>query len=1310
MAFRRRPRLPDDISPEERERRIAELRARRRKRLRVLAIRSAVASLAVLLLAGALLYWLLATFGGRDFLLARIAAALPEGTELTWGSAEGPASGPLVLRQVRYVQRGCPDVDGEPVPYGQCPRPTVLTFTAARVLLDPEITPLIGRRLRLDALDVDEATLDLPEPADTPFELPKWPEVLPRIDLPLSLQADAIRVDGLRVTRAGAPLVNIATIRAGLDARQGELHVADLVVDSDRGRFGAHGVYAPGDNYRTDLTASALLPAPFPRPRPRIGLVARGDLDYMDVALSGHVPDPVRVALALRDEGWSLRADADALDPALLAGSGEAGTPLSFSLAADGQGGAADVQGRLERGTLQAVLQPSRIRLQEQVLELQPLVLDVFDGRITARGRGDFSQPRAADFRFAVNARGLRLGGDPAAPDPEPADPAPVIGLDADLGIAGRSRAWAVIGSASLERDGLRGQVELDGRGDTERLRLRTLRATTPGGRLDGTGELGWSPTLRWQLETTLAGFDPGYFAPGWDGAVDGHLSSSGHRRDDGGLELQAAASELSGTLRGRAIGGQASFAMHGAASGQTRSDYEGEAALRVGDSRIDARGVLSERLLVDARLAPLDLADLLPGASGTLRGTLQAQGARNAPDLEADLEGSGLRWSGYAADTLQVRGRLPWSRGSGRVLLEAAGLEAGIALDQARIEATGTVDDLGVDALARSGAVGTLTLQGSARQRGRGWSGELSRLQLQPSRGAAWQLQGPARWSQRDEAWTLSRACLDADGGGAVCAQAEWPRRGVTVAGTQLPLALLSPWLPAREDGRPWVLRGEIDLDGQLRPSGRAFAGHLDLHSAQGGLRNSARARNDLLGYRDLRLEARFDPARIEATLATVFNGNGHIRARVATGWEASSPLSGEISADTEELTWMELLSPDIVEPTGRLTADLELGGRRSQPALGGQARLSGFSTELPSLGILLESGDVALQAQDDGSARILGSVVSGGGTLDIAGSLNWRDRSAPLQLRLTGQDVVASNTRDLRVVADPDLELRYSAGQPLSLSGTVTVPSAMIDLERLDRGVSVSPDVVVLDPVDPEASQTSPLLLDLTMAMGDDVRLRGFGLEGTLAGSMRVRATPGREMTGTGTLEVGGTYTAYGQELEVTRGQLTFNGPVSDPILDIRAERHIEAQDITAGISVTGRASAPQARVWTDPASDDSQALSYLALGRPLSNLSSAEGRQLDAASAALTAGGSMLASQLGARLGLDNAGVSESRALGGSVFGFGKQLSPRLYVGFGVSLLGTGQVITLKYLLRRGFDVEIESSTVETRGSVNYRRESD
>src|SRR3546814_11703692 len=86
------------------------------------------------------------------------------------------------------------------------------------------------------------------------------------------------------------------------------------------------------------------------------------------------------------------------------------------------------------------------------------------------------------------------------------------------------------------------------------------------------------------------------------------------------------------------------------------------------------------------------------------------------------------------------------------------------------------------------------------------------------------------------------------------------------------------------------------------------------------------------------------------------------------------------------------------------------------------------------------------------------------------------------------------------------------------LNVSGEVTVPSALIDLERLDGGVSASPDVVVLDPVDPEQGPAAPLALDLTLVMGDDVKLRGFGLEGTLGGDLPVRAVPGTAMTAGG------------------------------------------------------------------------------------------------------------------------------------------------------------------------------------------------
>src|SRR3546814_9723963 len=47
--------------------------------------------------------------------------------------------------------------------------------------------------------------------------------------------------------------------------------------------------------------------------------------------------------------------------------------------------------------------------------------------------------------------------------------------------------------------------------------------------------------------------------------------------------------------------------------------------------------------------------------------------------------------------------------------------------------------------------------------------------------------------------------------------------------------------------------------------------------------------------------------PQRIEATLASAFNGDGRVDAQLSTGWNPGSPLSGEVDLATDQLTWLE-------------------------------------------------------------------------------------------------------------------------------------------------------------------------------------------------------------------------------------------------------------------------------------------------------------------------------------------------------------------------------------------------------------------
>ena len=1284
--------LPDDADTAQREARITELRTLRRKRRRTLAIRSGLGTLALAVGIGLLLYWLLTTIGGRDVLLRQIVARLPAGTSLTWKSAEGPASGPMTLRGVHFSMPRQRDPDCVPSEHASCAMGRIV-FDADTIVLDPAIRPLLGRTLRLDALDIAGATLDLPR-SDKPFELPTWPDVLPDIAPPLALQADTIRIDGLKVVQEGEALIDIRNARGGLDARPGALHIERLAIDSDRGRFAVHGDYQPRSNYRSDLLATAVLPAPAGQTAPRLGLIARGDLSRMDVAIGGRAPAPLRAILTLRGDKdtprWQLRANSDALDIGLLAGSGEASAPLAFDATADGVGGSATLRGTVRQGDFGATLQPSKLSLDDKLLRLQPLVLDVFDGRITANGTADLRDPKTSSLKFAVNARGLQW---------RSADGKTAVGGDADFGIAGKPELWAAVGKATLRRGEETARLDFDGIGDQAGVRVRKLQATMPQGRLDADGTVAWTPALAWKANATLAGFDPGYFAPDWPGAVNGRIASDGDMRDNGRLRAQVDVRELGGSLRGRALGGRGHFDIDG-------DDYGGDVALSLGASRIDARGRLASSIEIDAHLAPLQLNDLLPDGRGVVRGSLKLRGARNAPDVEADLSGSEMAFGDYRAQAFVAKGRLPWRSGSGSLALDARGLQLGLPLAELHADLRGAVERLQFDATAR-GEIGVLALRGDANKQGSRWQGALAALQFDPAKGAAWSLQQPARWSWNGGSGALSRACLLSNAGGTLCADADWPRRGVNLQGDQLPLALLVPYLPEREDGRPWALVGEAALVAQLKPAGNAWRGSATLTSASGGLRNRARSRRDLVGYRDLTLDASFDPQRIDATLGAVFNDDGRIDARIATGWDDYAPLSGEVKVATDELTWMELFSPDIVEPTGNLDADLRLAGTRAAPIIGGEGRLQDFATELPALGIALREGDVRLQAQADGNARINGRVRSGDGVLDVDGTLGWQAQDTPLVLNLRGSKVLLAETRQLRLVANPDVTVRYRAGQPLQVGGTVTVPEADINLERLDEGVSTSDDVMVLDPVDPKRSTPNTLDLDLALVMGDDVNIKGFGLTGTLGGSLRVRALPGREMRGSGALEVAGRYAAYGQRLQITRGRLLWsNTPVGDPLLDIRAERDVS--EVTAGIRVEGRATAPRATVYSDPAKSQSEALAYLTLGRPLSSLTGDEARQLGAAKSALNAGTGLLAAELGSRIGLDDAGVIESRALGSEVLSVGKYLSPKLYVGYGVSLLGTGQVMMLKYLLRKGFDIQIESSTVENRASINYRKE--
>jgi translocation and assembly module TamB len=1224
-----------------------------------------------------LLYWLLQTVAGRDVLLAQVIARLPVGATLTWEKVEGPIAGPLTIHGLDFRYQD-------------------YRFSARRAYLDPDIRPLLGRRLRLDAFEIEGAALNL-MPSGEPFELPRWPESLPPIEMPLAIQADRIVIDGLTVSSGGEHVIDIRHLRGGIDIANGSLHAEHLQIDSDLGLFGVHGSYEPVHDYRSDILVTAVLPAARGQSPARLGLLARGDLSGMEIGIGGRAPEPLRATLNLGgDEDaptWRLAADSQGLDPALLTGGEPAPEAITFEIVASGTGGDASLSGKVGRGAQQLAIAPSQVRLENQVLTVAPLALETQGGTVELKGRADFTDPQDGRFRFSLVARDLVFESeDPAAP---------AIGVDAALGVAGSIERWATYGDATLRRGDQQADVVLDVRGDRSRATIHSLQATMPTGTLQATGEAGWDPVLDWNLALLLDGFDPGYFAPGWDGNINGRVATRGRARDDGGFDAQADVQSLGGRLRGRTLSGNGSFVLRG-------SQGEGELALSVGNSRVRASGRVGDRLDLSAQLQPLHLDDLLPNAAGTVEGSLWLTGTRQAPNLQADLQGRGLRWDDWSASAVDLRGQLPWRGGNGDLTVRGSELQVGIPLQQLTVHAQGAIENLRLQVQADSPEAAGLAVSGQMQRRGAGWHGSLDQLGIEPARGNAWALSEPAAFSVVGGRFQLQPACLATrgeNGDASLCARADWPREGLVVTSERLPLTLLAPWLP-KQGGRALVLRGDLTLDAAIRPQGNRWTGGVHLKSPEGGMRLGNDARREVARYDNFSFDLDFDPQKISGRLGTGFQGNGYVDATFNTGWDPYSPLTGELYTHISQLFWLELFSPDLVRPRGVVRGHMSLRGTRQTPLMAGQLLLEDFQGELPALGLSLTDGQGSLDAQPDGSARLSASVSSGGGKLNVDGSLSWFGQATPLQLDIHGRDVLIADTPMLRATANPDLQFSMD-GPTMVLRGQVEVTQATVNLERFEQGATVSEDVVVVDPVDPEEQRSAPLDLDLAVILGKDVTISGYGLQGTMGGRLQVRSRPGHEMVATGALDVGGRYKAYGQDLTITNGQLTWsNNQIADPRINLRAERRVG--DVVAGIDVSGHATAPQLNVWSNPSMPQSEALAYLMLGRSLEGATRDQAQQVTATSAAMSAGTGLLAAQLGTRLGFDDAGVMHSRALGGSVVGVGKYLSPRLYVGYGVSMVGSGQVVILKYLLRRGFDIEIESSTVETRGSVNWRTE--
>ena len=196
---------------------------------------------------------------------------------------------------------------------------------------------------------------------------------------------------------------------------------------------------------------------------------------------------------------------------------------------------------------------------------------------------------------------------------------------------------------------------------------------------------------------------------------------------------------------------------------------------------------------------------------------------------------------------------------------------------------------------------------------------------------------------------------------------------------------------------------------------------------------------------------------------------------------------------------------------------------------------------------------------------------------------------------------------------------------------------------------------------------------------------------------GELNVSGSSQRAYVGTGRLDLAdGEYEAFGQTLNIERGELVFNGPLTSPQLNIRAVR--DAGEVTAGVHLTGTPNDLRSTVFSDPAMRDADALSYLLTGRPLAGASSSEGDTLNQAAFALgLSRAGAVTEQIRGTLGLETLAVEgggdSSRVVAG------KRLGGRLFVEYGYGLIDQLGTLLLRFQINDRLVVETTSGSATT-----------
>ncbi|MCL9777081.1 autotransporter assembly complex protein TamB [Vibrio methylphosphonaticus] len=848
--------------------------------------------------------------------------------------------------------------------------------------------------------------------------------------------------------------------------------------------------------------------------------------------------------------------------------------------------------------------------------------------------------------------------------------------------------------------------VELQGKGDLKQINLETLTVDSLGGSIQGAVMANWEAPVNWKADIMLSHIQPGLQWPEAEGDISGQIVTSGALTEAGGWQVKVPKLDIVGVLRDYPllVKGQLEAADQ-SGTGKLSINTDG-LSLAHGPNNMNAKGSLHSDWDMNVAIDFPDIAKTVPELQGLLVGTVALKGKMQEPDIRLDVQVKQAKWQQEASiDTLSLSGAaqpLPIEQANADLRLQASGIQyQDQKVDSLDVTVQGTQakHELNLDLVstllsAQLKIVGNLVDKPSLI-----WTGELASAHFETEQGPV-DLQNPIQakvdidkqradvsahcWKQSE-----SRICLEKDIQAGASGEA-------LVTLKNFNFEQIKSFIPeqTRVEGSAnatvwakWApeTSPEVKVDLKL-PKGQVTQ-ELEIPL--------------VVGWESIELKANLANDQLDASWLLDVTDNGDLSGKVTLPnvLAEDKQIDGELNLSTFNLDFLQPIVGEFNKLKANLSSTIQIKGDALHPQLYGDFKVEDLSLKGDISPIEVDSGGLVLSLNGyDGV--IDAKIQTSDGELLINGDGNWQDlQDWRTKLRIFAEELKVDVPPMVKVKVVPDMTIEATP-KLAKVTGSIGLPWGRIVVEELPpSAVAVSSDQVILNadltPLDDSIPVPFNIETDISISIGNDFTVSAFGLKGDLRGKLHVsQKDKGPFIQGEVNI-VNGSYSSFGQDLLIDEGKILMTGPVDQPYVNIKAIRNPDttADDVTAGVKVTGLATEPKIEIFSDPTMPQANALSYLLRGQDIDGETGGNALTTTLIGLSLAKSGKVVG-EIGQAFGvqdlqLDTAGSGDDSQV--TVSGY---VLPGLQVKYGVGIFNSLGEFTVRYRIIEDFYVEAVS----------------